>query len=366
MTPALDPALHNERSDPLPPVTPRQRDRLLRTLLRGVSRSFYLTLRVLPSNLRQPIGLAYLLARAVDTIADSRLVPPAQRQRHLLALKAQIRGPARMEALREVERALTPVQAAPAERELLLSLPWTLSLLQATPEPDRTMVRAVVETLIQGMEFDLSSFPAEDSGELGCIPDAASLDRYTYLIAGCVGEFWTKIAVSRVGALRSWDQQRKLETGVRFGKALQLTNVLRDVPGDLRIGRCYLPREDLSRMGIGPEDLLEAGRSGDARPVLVDWISTALDHYTAAEEYLLAVPRRCVRLRLAVLWPVLLGLATLALLARNESWLDPDFPSRVERRWVYRMMARSLPAVMSNTLLHRWISGLRQQVQSAL
>ena len=49
---------------------------LLGSLLKSVSRSFYLTLRVLPTGMRDPVGLAYLLARAADTIADTSLIPP--------------------------------------------------------------------------------------------------------------------------------------------------------------------------------------------------------------------------------------------------------------------------------------------------
>ena len=54
----------------LPRVDAASRDRLLKDVLKGVSRSFYLTLRVLPKNLRAPIGLAYLLARTADTLTD--------------------------------------------------------------------------------------------------------------------------------------------------------------------------------------------------------------------------------------------------------------------------------------------------------
>ena len=68
-------------------------------------------------------------------------------------------------------------------------------------------------------------------------------------------------------------------------------------------------------------------------------MQTALGHFDAAEEYLLAVPRRSVRLRLACLWPLLLGLATLARVARGGTWLDPDTTVKVSRGWVYRMMA---------------------------
>ncbi|MCI0869448.1 MAG: squalene/phytoene synthase family protein, partial [Chloroflexi bacterium] len=53
---------------------PGDGQRLLTDLLKGVSRSFYLTLRVLPGGIREPVGLAYLLARAADTIADTTLI----------------------------------------------------------------------------------------------------------------------------------------------------------------------------------------------------------------------------------------------------------------------------------------------------
>ena len=68
---------------------------LLGPLLKGVSRSFYLTLRVLPAGMRDPIGLAYLLARAADTIADTSLIAPARRLELLLSLRDQVNGASR-------------------------------------------------------------------------------------------------------------------------------------------------------------------------------------------------------------------------------------------------------------------------------
>ena len=307
-----------------------------------------------------------MLARAADTITDTRLLSPSQRQEHLLVFRDQVKGPARLEPLRRIEQALTDKQSIPEERELLTSLPAALALLEATPEPDRTFVRSVVVTLTQGMEDDLIIFPAMDSGLVGSIEDAAALDQYVYRVAGCVGEFWTAITMAHVPALRGWDEERMSETGVGFGKALQLTNLLRDIPKDLRLGRCYLPRTDLSRIGISAEELLDPVKGAAARPVLVDWIKKALEHYAAAEEYLLAIPRGSIRLRLAVLWPMLIGLATLAHLARNPSWLDPAFPSRVSRRWVYRTLVLSWPTSYSNRLLRSWVGRLRRQVEDAL
>jgi farnesyl-diphosphate farnesyltransferase len=59
----------------------------------------------------------------------------------------------------------------------------------------------------------------------------------------------------------------------------------------------------------------------------------------------------------------LLGLATLARLARSGRWLDSDSTAKVSRRWVYRMIFFSLPAVCSNTLLRFWIKRLRRKVE---
>ena len=350
----------------LPPVSPGEEQRLLTDLLKGVSRSFYLTLRVLPKGLREPVGLAYLLAKAADTVADTRLLPPAQRLGYLLTLRAQLEGPASIQTLRDIEGALTEAQSDPAEMALLLSLPQAFTLFEGLPQGDRALVRSVAVTLTRGMEMDLTTFPPEDSGQVAALQSTKDLDRYIYYVAGCVGEFWTAITMAHTKALANWDPKAMAAMGVGFGKALQLTNVLRDVPRDLRMGRCYLPLDDMMEAGLEPEDLLHPLAGERARPVLVRHIETALGHYEEAESYLLAIPVRCLRLRLAAAWPTLIGLSTLAELAQNRSWLDPDRPSRVNRRWVYRMLALSTPAALSDFALRTWVGHLRRMVERAL
>ncbi len=342
--------------------------RLLGEVLKGVSRSFYLTIRVLPAGMRQPVAVAYLLARAADTIADTRAMPPQQRLDQLLAFRAQVQGPAEDEAIGVIVAGVRERDdgASPAETALLARLTQVFDLLEALPESGREQVRGVVGTLTRGMELDLTAFPAEDSGTVAALKTPEALDCYTYLVAGCVGEFWTALAVAHQPGLSKWDAGRMSALGVRFGKALQLTNVLRDMPRDVRIGRCYLPELELACVGLAPSDLLDPANAPRARPAMTPWVRAALEHFEAAETYLLAAPRRCLRLRLAALWPILLGLATLEILARNDGWLDPARPSRVRRRWVYGMMARSVLAVPSDTLLRFWIRRLRRKVEKAL
>lgn len=342
---------------------------LLGSLLKSVSRSFYLTLRILPGPMRDPIGLAYLLARAADTIADTPLIDPSRRLALLLALRAAVGGDssdATNEAIREVASEVAGHQALPDEKRLLESLVSALALLDGLDAGDRAAVRDIVTTLTTGMEFDLRTFPAEDSGRIAALHDASDLDRYTYLVAGCVGEFWTKMTCAHLPATFDEPEATLIARGIRFGKGLQLTNILRDCAKDLRIGRCYLPTSLLERHGLTPAALLGPDASARARPVLVELIATALAHYRAALDYTCAIPRLSIRLRLACLWPILIGLETLQLLASNDAWLDPARISKVSRNDVYRLVAGSTAVVCFDSILRRWIERLMHDVQRRL
>jgi farnesyl-diphosphate farnesyltransferase len=332
---------------------------LTAALLRRVSRSFYLSLAVLPGSVRPTIGLAYLFARASDTIADTRLIDRASRIAHLEAL----RGALTDDRLSIVVGATAAAQALPAERKLLERLPDCLAAYRALPTADRGRVHAVLDTIIEGQILDLRVFPGEDEGKLAALETPEDLDRYTYLVAGCVGEFWTEVHVAHRPRLARWDLPRMRALGTRFGKGLQLTNVLRDLPRDLRQGRCYLPRQDLARFGLEPRDLLDPARAPAARPLLGEWLNTALDHYEAGWQYTFAIPRREARMRLACAWPLLIGLRTLDLLAASPNWLDPAITLKVPRVRVYGLMAHSLGTVWSTRALGRQARRLRERIR---
>jgi farnesyl-diphosphate farnesyltransferase len=221
----------------------------------------------------------------------------------------------------------------------------------------------VLETIIEGMTEDLARFPGEDEGGLAALETRADLDRYTYLVAGCVGEFWTDVHVAHRPRLRHWDLEKMTALGIRFGKALQLTNVLRDIPRDLRQGRCYLPSHDLGLLGLEPRDLLDPKAGPQLRPLLVELLNVALDHYEAGWRYTFAIPKRETRMRLACAWPLLIGLRTLDLLAQAPNWLDPEVVLKVPRIRVYGMMAQSVATVWSTRALARKARQLRERIQ---
>jgi len=141
-------------------------------LLRDVSRSFYLTLRVLPGKVRAPIGLAYLLARTTDTIADTELVAPEQRLAALRALRERIQG--RSEARLDFG-ALARQQGARAEALLLERCEASLALLRSLPAADAQLVLEVLDTITSGQELDLQRFAGASARRLFCASRFAPL-----------------------------------------------------------------------------------------------------------------------------------------------------------------------------------------------
>ena len=136
-----------------------RRSRQLRTtILRSVSRSFYLSIRFLPALLREPIALAYLFARTTDTVADTTQIGGTVRIETLKFLSDGIQGKAPREAIINQVAAFVPLQENAAERTLLDSLPDCLEWLERTGGADRDDVRAVLEKITRGQMLDLHRF----------------------------------------------------------------------------------------------------------------------------------------------------------------------------------------------------------------
>ena len=232
---------------------------------------------------------------------------------------------------------------------------------------DRRRIRALLLTLIHGMQQELRRFPGENEGRLVALESRADLDRHTYYAAGCVGAFWTEMALAHCPALRNWDGAAMAQKGIRLGQGLQMVNVLRDLAHDLRIGRCFLPREDLATLGLTPEDLLDPAALDRLHPLLRDLIAYTLTLFSDGWAYTLAIPRRLIRLRLACAWPLLIGLCTLERLQQARDLLDPRIRVKISRPTVYAILARTTAVAWSDAGLDRFYRGLlgRMEAQPA-
>ena len=265
-------------------------------LLRRVSRSFYLSLRLLPGSVRPTLGLAYLLARASDSIADAASASIVLRGRLLEGLPGTW-APGEAPDL-------GPLPAS--ERSLLESLPQLLRQLDASP--DREEILDVWKIILAGQIFDLERF-GPGAGPL-TIGEAV---RYTGLVAGCVGKFWTRICFKHVPGYSEESPEAMCGLGYEFGCGLQWVNILRDRHADAAAGRVYVTREDFPAA-----------------------MRAARENLAAGSRYAVLVRPR--RLRAACRLPLEIGCRTLDLVGANPlvSGL------KVSRAFVWLSLARAL------------------------
>ncbi|MGC3961439.1 MAG: squalene/phytoene synthase family protein [Verrucomicrobiota bacterium] len=161
------------------------------------------------------------------------------------------------------------------------------------------------------------------------------------------GEFWTEMCQEHefsdmeILGLPELTAPIFEANGVRFGKGLQLVNILRDLPKDLRAGRCYLPADQLAATGFHPADLLLPTNEAKFRPLYQRYLDQAEAHLSAGWDYTVTIPWPHLRVRLACAWPILIGLETLRRL-RVEPVLDPARRVKVSRAEVRNILLRSV------------------------
>src|SRR6266511_4164040 len=269
----------------------RRLRRLQTTILRSVSRSFYLSIRFLPPQLRGPITLAYLLARTTDTVADTTRIPGTVRTEALKMLSDGIQGNASRELVIDLVASFVPLQENAAERTLLDLLPDCLEWLEQTGRADRDDIRAVLEKITNGQTLDLHRF--NNPAEIRALKTAADLDEYTYLVAGCVGEFWTRLCFRHVRKFATLSEDEMLTLGKGYGVALQLINILRDAGSDLRAGRCYFPEFELNAAHLAPSQILS--ESERFQPVYQSWLKKAENSLESGLQYSRAIQNGRVR-----------------------------------------------------------------------
>ena len=286
----------------------RRSGNLRTAILRSVSRSFYLSIRFLPRQLREPIALAYLLARTTDTVADTTRVPGTVRMEALKMFSDGILGKASRKMVVNQVASFVPLQENAAERALLDWLSDCLEWLEQIERADRDDIRAVLEKITHGQMLDLHRF--NDTTKVRALETAADLDEYTYLVAGCVGEFWTRLCFRHLQNFASLIQDEMLALGRRYGMGLQLINVLRDAGPDLRAGRCYFPNDELVAIGLSAAQILS--ESDRLQPIYKRWMDKAQDGLACGMQYSRAIRNR--RVRAATVLPALIGARTLALL----------------------------------------------------
>jgi squalene synthase HpnC len=199
-------------------------------IARAAHSNFYYAFFLLPKPKRDALAALYAFMRLVDDVSDEGQDLPAK-HRGLAKWRAELD-----EAVTGLDQCFDGTAALP----LLDSrpngagevLPALVDTIQRYKMPTRYL-----HDLISGAEMDLTvqTYPTFDR-----------LREYCYRVAGTVGLTCTHVFGFR--------DARALDLAEKLGLAFQLTNIIRDVREDHRLGRVYLPEEDLVRYGVSPED----------------------------------------------------------------------------------------------------------------
>jgi farnesyl-diphosphate farnesyltransferase len=336
-------------------------DARLDAILKGVSRSFYLSLAVLPQAVRTQLSVAYLVARAADTIADTDVISRQERSALLDDLRGAIVTKSKAdETTKRIREAALGKSKVEKENALIQALDVCLSALHRFEPYDMLATERVLETLLGGMQKDLQRFDSR----LFALQTLTELDEHCYAAAGCVGEYWTQITHHHHESLLKVDLLEQSARGVRLGKALQYVNVLRDTPRDLLDGRCYLPRQLLNSFSLTPETLLGPSTRKRGKEAVRYLIDVALNHFDAGFDYIEQIPAYERRLRLPVILPLWIGLETLRAIQNADDPFDPDAPVKISRERVYRMMVEASLGLVSESVLFE-LHRLRRQALRA-
>ncbi|MDE0348990.1 MAG: squalene/phytoene synthase family protein [Gammaproteobacteria bacterium] len=313
-----------------------------RALLR-VSRTFALTIPQLPRRLRRVIGNAYLLCRIADTIEDEPALSRPQKQRLLGEFAQAVAGSAPAGAFVARLGPMLSDATGPDEWDLATHAGLLLDLTHGF----RPAQRAAIDRCIGIMTKGMAEFGGSAPGGLGTLRD---LERYTYCVAGVVGEMITDLLCedsTEIAARR--DRLRPLSA--RFGCGLQLVNILKDFHADQRRGACWLPRAafadgvDLSSPEVRRQAAFLEGQTG--------LVAVAVEHLKAALEYTLLIPPGHAGVRRFLLWTLGLAALTLRRIHANPRFAPGD-AVKAPRPYVWAMVVVTGAAARWDAVL-RWL-----------
>ena len=223
-----------------------------RAITRKSASNLALAFVLLPKAKRDGMSALYAFCREVDDVADNESRPVPERREQLAAWRADVRRACGMETPQfTVNRELQPII-----RQYHL------------PFED-------FDALLQGVEMDLDIKRYEDYEQL---------EVYCYRVASVVGLLSIEVFGYRVPACRDY--------AIALGKALQLTNILRDVRSDAQRGRIYLPLSELARFKVSPEEILRLEYSARFGGLAKSVAERARHFYQHAQETLPAADRR--------------------------------------------------------------------------
>lgn len=285
------------------------------SILQGVSRTFALTIPVLPDALSRAVGNAYLLCRIADTIEDDAGLDFDDKRRYADWFNDIVAGSPEAGQFGQELAPRLAAHATAAERELILHADQVIRITHSFSASQREALVRCVRVMSDGMMY----YQGQET--LDGLRDQEAMDRYCYYVAGVVGEMLTELFCHHCPSLQP-HREHLLRLGVSFGQALQMTNILKDIWEDRSRGACWLPRSVFEPRGL-KLSTLKPGDGGDAfAAALRDLLAVAHGHLENALEYTLMLPAAETGMRKFCLWALGMAVLTLRRIHANPHFIS--------------------------------------------
>ncbi len=321
-------------------------------LLQNVSRTFALTIPVLPNLLSQQVGISYLLCRACDTIEDD----PKLLSTDKISLMSQFIDVLfkRIDChiwVNELVNKLTFLNSY--EKEVFLDLADIIETLYSyTPE-----IRSVILKGVWIMSDGMSKYQ-----KVTCIETQNDLDHYCYSVAGVVGELLSNLF--SINSNYSHDIKNKLSIlSVSFGEGLQLTNICKDIWDDASRGVCWLPIG--IKTNITDHDTVSQQLMSLSNIEKIDFIkkqvSITQGHLWNAVRFILTLPKSSYGIRRFCFICVAMAFMTVRNIYKRPTFLNSK-EIKINRSEVKSVLVKSFFYPLSNYLLNRFFRNLSSSI----
>ena len=320
-------------------------------LLKNNARTIYLSAKILPREKRKTFAVAYLVCRIADTIADTSLIEASKRIEFIKKFPILVEQGNGKTAQEMASSFLSKAgeNVYKNEAELLKNIDICIKEFETLKKADQRITLEVLRAVCAAMVQDLIFFPSENSGLIKALPTEKDTLVYCDYMGGQPGVFWAKLEFGK--NLKN----KTKEQALKIGRALQITNILRDIEADVKIGRIYLPLTQIIKQDLMPQDLLETQNYLKLYPVMLYWIREACQNLLEIKAFLKQIPRRKFFSRAAVIWPVFWSFDTLYILALAPHKHGNKIKRKITKTNIYLTMLLSPLYCFSNFVINKII-----------
>jgi len=325
--------------------------RFAHEILPAVSRTFAISIRLLPGTLGRAVLTAYLLCRIADTIEDDGTAAPDTKDALLDQLLRCLDDPDDVREVASFVAASAVVRGEAAHVRLLRHLPLVLCLFARLPDATRAHVRRWVGEMVVGMREFVRRYPRGIR-----IQTLAEYQEYCYYVAGTVGYLLTDLWREHSGSIGAPEFARLRVRCLAFGRALQSVNILKDIAWDAEHENAiYIPEQTLAEHGSGHRTLLDPVHLAANHAAVSRIIELARQDLDEALEYVCDIPHRAFSIRAFCVLPLLFAYATLRDLSRSQAMLRVGGTVKISRAEVRVLLMSGMIAVLLGSRATRWL-----------